>query len=161
MLCGHGYGHRSIVIVVDKQNLAVAVEASVDVEAWREQFDTGFAWIAGRFGRAQPRLNAPDDRPALGESSQFAGATGPMTRPRRLPSPAGEEPHRLLVIPIYDNGHPYLRQHPGGRFELDDSQGNHPAEATCRSTFQEDDPCARSRVVESHRGQAPARVRGG
>jgi SRSO17 transposase len=58
VLCGHGYGHRSIVIVVDKQNLAVAVEASVDVEAWREQFDTGFAWIAGRFGRAEPRLKA-------------------------------------------------------------------------------------------------------
>ena len=54
----HGYGHRLIVIVVDKQDRAVAVEASVDVEMWREQFDTGFAWIAGRFGRAEPRLRA-------------------------------------------------------------------------------------------------------
>jgi SRSO17 transposase len=58
VLCGHGYGHRLIVIVVDKQDRAVAVEASVDVEMWREQFDTGFARIAGRFGRAEPRLRA-------------------------------------------------------------------------------------------------------
>jgi SRSO17 transposase len=34
----------------------VAVEASIDVDMWREQFDTGGAWIACRFGRAQPRL---------------------------------------------------------------------------------------------------------
>jgi SRSO17 transposase len=58
VLCGDGYGHRLIVIVVDKQDRAVAVEASVDVEMWREQFDTGFARIAGRFGRAEPRLRA-------------------------------------------------------------------------------------------------------
>ena len=58
MLCGHRDGHRLIVIVVDKQDRAVAVEASVDVEMWREQFDTGFARIAGRFGRAEPRRQA-------------------------------------------------------------------------------------------------------
>jgi SRSO17 transposase len=46
------------VIVVDKLNRAVAVEASVDVGMWQEQFDTGFARIAGRFGRAEPRLRA-------------------------------------------------------------------------------------------------------
>jgi SRSO17 transposase len=58
VLCGHGYGHRLIVIVVDKQDRAVAVEASVDVGVWREQFDTGFARIAGRFGRVEPRRQA-------------------------------------------------------------------------------------------------------
>jgi SRSO17 transposase len=58
VLCRHRYGHRLIVIVVDKQDRAVAVDASVDVEMWREQFETGFARIAGRFGRAEPRLRA-------------------------------------------------------------------------------------------------------
>jgi SRSO17 transposase len=43
---------------VDSHNLAVAVEASVDVDVWREQFDTAFARIAGRFGRVEPRLQA-------------------------------------------------------------------------------------------------------
>jgi SRSO17 transposase len=43
---------------VDSHNLAVAVEASVDVDAWREQFDTAFARIAGRFGRVEPRRQA-------------------------------------------------------------------------------------------------------
>ena len=58
MLCGHGYGHRLIVIVVDKQDRAVAVGASVDVDVWREHFDTAFARIAGRFGRVEPRRQA-------------------------------------------------------------------------------------------------------
>lgn len=58
MLCGHGYGHRLIVIVVDKLNRAVAVEATVDVDRWREHFDTAFARIAGRFGRVEPRRQA-------------------------------------------------------------------------------------------------------
>jgi SRSO17 transposase len=43
------------VIVVDKQDRAVAVEASVDVDRWQEHFDTAFARIAGRFGRVEPR----------------------------------------------------------------------------------------------------------
>jgi SRSO17 transposase len=43
---------------VDSHNLAVAVQASVDVDMWREQFDTVFARIAGRFGRVEPRLQA-------------------------------------------------------------------------------------------------------
>jgi hypothetical protein len=36
----------------------VAVDASVDVAGWQEQFDTAFARIAGRFGRVEPRLQA-------------------------------------------------------------------------------------------------------
>jgi SRSO17 transposase len=36
----------------------VAVAASVDVDGWREQFDTAFARIAGRFGRVEPRRQA-------------------------------------------------------------------------------------------------------
>ena len=36
----------------------MAVEASVDVDVWREQFDTAFARIAGRFGRVEPRRQA-------------------------------------------------------------------------------------------------------
>ena len=43
---------------MDSHNLAVAVEASVDVDVWREQFDTAFARIAGRFGRVEPRWQA-------------------------------------------------------------------------------------------------------
>ena len=43
---------------MDSHNPAVAVEASVDVDVWREQFDTVFARIAGRFGRVEPRLQA-------------------------------------------------------------------------------------------------------
>ena len=58
MLWGHGYGHRSIVIVVDKQDRAVAVEATVDVAGWQEHFDTAFARIAGRFSRVEPRRQA-------------------------------------------------------------------------------------------------------
>jgi SRSO17 transposase len=36
----------------------VAVEASVDVDVWREHFDTAFSRIAGRFGRVEPRWQA-------------------------------------------------------------------------------------------------------
>lgn len=36
----------------------MAVDASVDVAGWQEQFDTAFARIAGRFGRVEPRLRA-------------------------------------------------------------------------------------------------------
>lgn len=36
----------------------MAVAASVDVDGWLEQFDTGFARIAGRFGRREPRRQA-------------------------------------------------------------------------------------------------------
>jgi SRSO17 transposase len=43
---------------VDSQDRAVAVEATVDVDAWREHFNTAFAWIAGRFGRVEPRMRA-------------------------------------------------------------------------------------------------------
>ena len=43
---------------MDSQDRAVAVEASVDVDAWREQFDAAFARIAGRFGRVEPRRQA-------------------------------------------------------------------------------------------------------
>ena len=32
--------------------------ASVDVDGWREQFDTAFARVAGRFGRVEPRRQA-------------------------------------------------------------------------------------------------------
>jgi SRSO17 transposase len=46
------------VIVVDKQDRAVAVGASVDVDLWREDFDTAFARIASRFGRVEPRRQA-------------------------------------------------------------------------------------------------------
>jgi SRSO17 transposase len=58
VLCGHADGHRPIVIVVDKQNRAVAVQVSVDVGEWQEHFDTAFARIAGRFGRVEPRRQA-------------------------------------------------------------------------------------------------------
>jgi SRSO17 transposase len=40
------------------QDRSVAVAASVDADRWREQFDTAFARIAGRFGRVEPRLQA-------------------------------------------------------------------------------------------------------
>ena len=43
---------------MDSHNHAVAVQASVDVDVWREHFDTAFARIAGRFGRVEPRLRA-------------------------------------------------------------------------------------------------------
>ena len=36
----------------------MAVAAGVDIERWSEQFDTAFAWIAGRFGRPEPRRQA-------------------------------------------------------------------------------------------------------
>ena len=40
---------------MDKPNrLAVAAELSVDVGGWVEQFESGFARIAGRFGRLEP-----------------------------------------------------------------------------------------------------------
>ncbi len=42
-------------IVVDKHDRAVAAEAAVDTDRWRDHFDTAFAWIAGRFGRVEPR----------------------------------------------------------------------------------------------------------
>jgi SRSO17 transposase len=44
--------------VVDRNNRAVAAEAIVDPDAWMEVFDSAFARIAGRFGRAEPRLAA-------------------------------------------------------------------------------------------------------
>jgi SRSO17 transposase len=44
---------------VDKPNtVAVAAALSVDVEGWVEQFESGFARIAGRFGRVEPRRRA-------------------------------------------------------------------------------------------------------
>ena len=58
MLCGHAGDHRSIVIVVDSHDRAVAVGASVDVGVWQDQFDMAFARIAGRFGRVEPRRQA-------------------------------------------------------------------------------------------------------
>ena len=36
----------------------MAVEATVDVGAWQEHFDTAFSRIAGRFGRVEPRRRA-------------------------------------------------------------------------------------------------------
>jgi SRSO17 transposase len=43
---------------VDSQDRAVAVGASVDIDGWREHFDTAFSRIAGRFGRVEPRRQA-------------------------------------------------------------------------------------------------------
>jgi hypothetical protein len=38
----------------------VAAEAIVDPDQWRGVFDNAFAWIAGVFGRREPRLAARD-----------------------------------------------------------------------------------------------------
>src|SRR5207302_8921849 len=38
--------------------LAVAAGDSVDAEGWLAEFDSGFARIAGRFGRVEPRRQA-------------------------------------------------------------------------------------------------------
>jgi hypothetical protein len=43
---------------VDSQDRAVAVGASVDVDGWREHFDTAVSRIAGRFGRVEPPRQA-------------------------------------------------------------------------------------------------------
>jgi hypothetical protein len=43
---------------VDSQDRAVAVGANVDMDGWREPFDTAFSRIAGRFGRREPRRQA-------------------------------------------------------------------------------------------------------
>jgi SRSO17 transposase len=40
------------------EDRAAAVGHSVDAEEWLAEFDTGFAWIAGRFGRVEPRRQA-------------------------------------------------------------------------------------------------------
>jgi hypothetical protein len=37
---------------------AATAGCSVDAEGWLAEFDTGFAWIAGRFGRVEPRRQA-------------------------------------------------------------------------------------------------------
>lgn len=57
VLCGHGYGHRLIVIRCG-QSSGGGRGDHVDVDAWQEHFDTAFAWIAGRFGRVEPRRQA-------------------------------------------------------------------------------------------------------
>ena len=44
--------------VVDRKDRAVAAAAIVDADAWLEIFEEGFARIARRFGRAEPRLAA-------------------------------------------------------------------------------------------------------
>ena len=43
---------------MDSYNRTVAVEAIIDPDVWMEEFDSGFACIARRFGRAEPRLAA-------------------------------------------------------------------------------------------------------
>jgi SRSO17 transposase len=43
---------------VDSHDPVVAAETTVDVDSWQEHFDTAFAWIAGRFGRVEPRRQA-------------------------------------------------------------------------------------------------------
>jgi SRSO17 transposase len=43
---------------VDRKDRAVAAAVIVDVDAWLDLFEDGFARIAGRFGRAEPRLAA-------------------------------------------------------------------------------------------------------
>ena len=42
----------------DKRRTCDGRWASVDVDAWLEEFDTAFARIAGRFGRVEPRRQA-------------------------------------------------------------------------------------------------------
>ncbi|MFI6763808.1 hypothetical protein ACIBF5_32265 [Micromonospora sp. NPDC050417] len=40
------------------ENLVAAAGRSVDAEGWLDEFDNGFAAIAGRFGRVEPRRQA-------------------------------------------------------------------------------------------------------
>lgn len=40
------------------EDRAAAAGHSVDAESWLTEFDAGFAWIAGRFGRVEPRKQA-------------------------------------------------------------------------------------------------------
>src|SRR5690348_8832245 len=44
--------------VVDSHNPAVVVQATIDVEVWRDPFVTAVARIADRFGRVEPRRQA-------------------------------------------------------------------------------------------------------
>nr|WP_225319684.1 IS701 family transposase [Micromonospora aurantiaca] len=48
--------HRRLVETTE--DLAAAAGHSVDAEGWLAEFDTGFAAIAGRFGRVEPRRQA-------------------------------------------------------------------------------------------------------
>ena|ERR1700716_4106028 len=46
--------------VVDRNKGAEAAEAIIDPDTWSGLFKDGFARIAGRFGRVEPRRNARD-----------------------------------------------------------------------------------------------------
>jgi len=63
---GHGGRRRMIIndlwgqsnLVGTIEYRAAAAEDSIDAEGWLAEFDTGFARIAGRFGRVEPRRQA-------------------------------------------------------------------------------------------------------
>jgi SRSO17 transposase len=87
-------GLRDVIITVVETSGGVAVEcASVDVAGWAEEFACGFARVAGRFRRREPRLQARSfllavlsdvDTRSCWQLAEQSGDTSPQAMQRLL-----------------------------------------------------------------------------
>src|SRR5574342_1222506 len=84
--------------VVDRKDRAVAAAAMVDPDAWLDLFEDGFARIAGRFKRAEPRWAAHDwllgllsdvDTRSCWQLAEQAGHASPHPMQRLRPRQCG------------------------------------------------------------------------
>src|SRR5688572_162151 len=85
------HDHRWFVWTTEDR--AVAAGHSVDPDRWRQVFEDGFAVVAGRFGRREPRTTAkafvkgllsPVERKTCWSVAEQAGYAGPASMQRLL-----------------------------------------------------------------------------
>jgi SRSO17 transposase len=97
---GNRSGRRSIMSVVDKNDIAAAVAARIDPAGWAAEFESVFALVAPAFARVEPRrrarsfvqaLLAPVESRTCWQIAEYAGA----------PDPGGMQ--RLLASAVWDD----------------------------------------------------------
>jgi hypothetical protein len=94
---GNRSGRRSIMSVVDKNEVAAAVAARIDPAGWAAEFESVFGLVAPAFARVEPRrrarlfvqaLLAPVEARTCWQIAEYAGEPDPGGMQRLLASAA-------------------------------------------------------------------------